>query len=61
MIMQNYKKNAESIGRWWRSIVADDIYGMLMRWASAVTAIVLVLTTIVVIIKGVVSICSKGK
>ena len=59
--MQNYKKVLENIGRWWRSIVYDDIYGMLMRWASAVTAVILVFTTIFVVLKGVSFICSKKK
>lgn len=59
--MQNYKKTFQNIGKWWRSIVAYDIYGMLMRWASAVTAVVLVFTTIFVILKGVSFICSKRK
>lgn len=59
--MQNYKKVFGNIGKWWRGIVTDDIYGMLMRWASAVTAVVLVFTTIFVILKGVAGICSKRK
>jgi hypothetical protein len=57
--MLNNKKI--SISKWWMRIVNDDIYGLLMKWASAITAIMLVITTLIVIIKGVMCVCSKKK
>ena len=59
--MQKFKEKLSDMVKWWRGITNDEIYCLLMRWASAVTAITLVITTIIVIIRGVACACSRKK
>lgn len=59
--MLSKNKILTNVSRWWMRIVNDDIYGLLMKWASTITAIMLVVTTLIVILKGVVCVCSKKK
>lgn len=59
--MQKFKEKLSDVVKWWRGVTNDEIYGLLMRWASAVTAITLVITTIIVIIRGVACACSRKK
>ena len=62
MIMQKIKEVFLSAKKWWKNIVINEACGtLLMRWATIITSITLVVTTLIVIVKGVVSVCSRKK